>query len=178
MRKATRLLTSDPAFLLTPVFSFWTYGPTTSGGCYACGMTDPKISFSYRLTWVNSFLTIFGTFVVVVSYDFSIRTDVTTLFTADSLLGHHTFMLFFLTYPFPLFAFALVCLILVQHFEKCSGCCGASCTENLRLTGTDKTETHVKRKRSSKGVKRGTSVEEKVTNEEGGEYRRRSLIIV
>ena len=148
MRKASRLFISDPAFLLTPVFSFWTYGPTTpGGGCYAIGIPKPKISFSFRLTWVNSFLTIVGPFLVVMSYDFLIRYNITTLFTADSFLGNQSFLLFFISYPTPLFAVALTCLLLVQHLGKCSGCCCKCFTENC-LPMTDKTETFVKTNRT------------------------------
>jgi len=143
MRMASRLFISDPAFLLTPVFSFWTYGPTTlGGGCYAIGIPEPKISLSFRLTWVNSFLTIVGPFVVVMSYDFLITENITTLFTADSFLGNQSFLLFFISYPIPLFSIALTCLLLVQHLGKCSGSCCKCFTENC-LSMTVKTETFV-----------------------------------
>lgn len=190
MKKATRLFISDPAFVLTPVFSFWTYGPMTSGGCYAYGITEPKISFSFRLTWVNSFVTIVGTFGVVLLHDFSIRMGISHLFTAESWLGNQSFLLFFFTYPLPLFALAIICLILVQHLEKCSSCYCECFTDNC-LPLTDKTETFVTTRvelnlreykidsHVRKYSRRGSMVEEKIKISNVRKYqRRKSLVIV
>ena len=57
LRKATSTLIIFPALLLTPVFSFWTFGPISSKHHCIYKIKEPKIHLSYRLTWINTIFT-------------------------------------------------------------------------------------------------------------------------
>ena len=56
-RKATSTLTIFPAIILTPVFSFWTFGPVSPKYCCIYKIKEPNIHLSYRLTWINAIFT-------------------------------------------------------------------------------------------------------------------------
>merc|ERR1712223_1724192 len=55
--KATATIIKFPAFVLTPAFTFWTFGPVASTACCIYRKNEPKIHLSYRFTWINALLT-------------------------------------------------------------------------------------------------------------------------
>ena len=128
--------------MLTPVFSFWTYGPKMSGGCYTYKNAEPRLPLSFRLTWVNSIITFASPFLLITLNEFVIKSDILLFFTADSWIGHGSFLNFFVMHSLPLFVLAIICLILVQHLDKCSCFCCKCFTENC-LPMTEKKETLV-----------------------------------
>ena len=109
---------NHPALVLTPAFSFWTYGPVRANGCCAYRRNEPKICLSFRLTWVNTLLTVGGMVaLVLISRHYSILTgesdDIDFLF------------LIFVGAFVPL---AIICQLLVQFLDKCKWlCCGCLC---------------------------------------------------
>ena len=121
IKKATSTVIAHPALVLTPVFSFWTFGPRKSGGCCAYKRAEPGICVSFRLTWFNTILTLFGMFGVVAIHDtFIIGTNPLPL----SLL-RWMFQILFL-----MFAPAAICLLLIQFLDKCACCCCRCFKEN------------------------------------------------
>ena len=128
-----------------------------------------NISFNFKRTWINSFVTIAGTFGVVVIYKFVISKNITFVYGADSWRGNHGFMHFFFTFSLPLFAFAILCLILVQHLAKCSCCCCKCFTETC-LPMTVKTESRVRSARNN--------LPEETFNEGRRSSRRTSVVFV
>ena len=106
-----------PALVLTPMFSFWTVGPSgTSTACcgrFNCSNNELKVSF--RQTWVNVIISTFG----CVSY-VAIFLDTELLFWY--FLYHRVIpflVLYFLGAVFP--------LLLLQFLDKCKKCCCACC---------------------------------------------------
>ena len=57
IRKATTTIIQFPAIVLTPAFTFWTFGPISSTSCCIYKKNEPMIYLSYRFTWINALLT-------------------------------------------------------------------------------------------------------------------------
>ena len=130
IKKATTTVIAHPALMLTPVFSFWTFGPPTSGGCCAYKKAEPKIYLSFKLTWINSLLTLCGSFGVVAIYETVISIDPPwDLSYLDSGVANSIFA-YFLIITLPLFALAAICLLLIQFLDRCSCCCCKCFKEN------------------------------------------------
>ena len=125
IKKATTTVIAHPALMLTPVFSFWTFGPPTSGGCCAYKKAEPKIYLSFKLTWINSILTLCGSFGVVAIFE----TFLNTYPHRDPYYVHALFS-YFLIFTLPLFALAAICLLLIQFLDRCSCCCCKCFKEN------------------------------------------------
>ena len=122
IRKATSTVIAHPALIMTPIFSFWTFGPVKSGGCCAYRRSEPKICLSFRLTWFNAVLTFCGTFGLVVAYEAFIKTEYS--WSLNGVISPYDPVLFLFLIAFlPLFAFAVILLLLIQFMEKCSCCC-------------------------------------------------------
>ena len=127
IKKATTTVIAHPALVLTPVFSFWTFGPPTSGGCCAYKKAEQRMNLSFRLTWINSLLTLCGTVGVVAIHE----TFISTYHPWDPYMdGWDSLFHFFLIGTLPLFALAAICLLLIQFLERCSCCCCTCFKEN------------------------------------------------
>ena len=129
IKKATATVIAQPALVLTPVFSFWTFGPCTSGGCCPYRKTEPKLCLSFRLTWVNCILTLGGSYglMAIFQYLISPRVD---WYTRD-------FNVVFVFVASPLYALATLCQLLIQFLDKCL-CCGCRCFKDNCLPLTEK----------------------------------------
>ena len=160
IKKAATTVIAHPALVLTPVFSFWTFGPRTSGRCCAYKIAEPKICLSFRLTWINSILTFCGTFVVVaITYHIKtlrlsdnqlpsslsliqkmVELSVMELdLCQDYLIRDRCLDLMFVGDFGYLFSFAIatICLLLIQFLDKCS-CCFCRCFKESCLPMTEK----------------------------------------
>ena len=122
IKKATSTVIAHPAFVLTPVFSFWTFGPPTSG-CCVYKKAEQRIHLSFRLTWINFILTLSGSFGVVAIHE----TFISIYPPWDPYWGYLSVFIF---YTMPLFALAAICLLLIQFLERCSCCCCTCFKEN------------------------------------------------
>ena len=121
--KAIKSIIAQPALILTPFFSFWTFGPVKLDGCCAYRKSESKICLSFRLTWFNAILSFCGILGLVVVHESFISGCPWTM-DPCSLLGH------FLIIYLPLFALAIICLLLIQFMDKCSSCCCRGCKDN------------------------------------------------
>ena len=122
IKKATTTVIAHPALMLTPVFSFWTFGPPTSGGCCAYKKAEQRIHLSFRLTWINYILTLSGSFGVVAIDEIFLKVN---QLGWDSDLANISFFI-----TLPLFAIATICLLLIQFLDLCSCCCCTCFDEN------------------------------------------------
>ena len=122
IKKATTTVIDQPAFILTPVFSFWTFGPCTSGGDCSYKKTEPKLCLSFRLTWVNYILTLGGSCGLMAPFFLFSNADPNILFVFVTL---------------PLYAIATISLLLVQFLDQCLCCC-CRCFKDNCLPLTEK----------------------------------------
>ena len=112
IRKATATIIRFPAFIFSPAFTFWTFGPVPSTSCCIYRKKEPKIHLSYRFTWINAFLTscITGGFL---AYRFSELWD-----------PYHSQYFYS---ALALLSLSLITLVLIQFLGKCSRLCSESC---------------------------------------------------
>ena len=104
---------NHPALVLTPAFSFWTYGPVRDNGCCAYRRNEPKICLSFRLTWVNTLLTTGGMVaLILITMHYSILTGESDDIDFLYLIFSGAFL--------PL---AIICQLLVQFLNKCKWLC-------------------------------------------------------
>ena len=111
-----------PPIILTPVFSFWTFGDIK--GCCKRN-TDNKIKVSFRLTWGNIIITTFGNLGLFLVH----------FFTKDLLknsLEHLTYQqfnnnLFYHMISGSCLVLSWITLIILQNLQKCQkvycSCC-------------------------------------------------------
>ena len=142
IKRATQAIIALPALILTPVFSFWTFGPQSSGGyCAYKKMARQNIELSFRLTWINTLLTLGGSFgVAAIIYNLEKATrqenqlSMDQLNFCDSLHVNHSSCLEItriFSYSYLLvFGFALIPLLLIQFLDKCSCFCCRCFKEN------------------------------------------------
>ena len=109
---------NHPALVLTPAFSFWTFGAVRADGCCAYRRKEPKICLSFRLTWVNFLMTIGGMAALFLySIFYRAREHVGSVAWHELIL----FIVFLIT-------IAMICLLLIQFLDKCKWlCCGCFC---------------------------------------------------
>jgi len=110
-RNAMSTMIDHPALVLTPAFSFWTFGPVRANGCCTYRRNEPKICLSFRLTWVNAFLTLAPMIPLIISEYFRIY--------EEGIVG----IIMWLT-----LASSIISLLLIQFLDKCKWlCCGCLC---------------------------------------------------
>ena len=147
IKRATQAIIALPALILTPVFSFWTFGPQSSGGyCAYKKIARQNIEPRFTLTWINTLLTLGGSFgVAAIIYKLEKATrqenqlSMDQLNFCDSLHVNHSSCLEItqiFSYSYLLvFGFALIPLLLIQFLDKCSClCCGCFKEHCLPMT--------------------------------------------
>ena len=112
-RKLPATIIKYPALLLTPVFSYWSFG--CASGCSCKGQNHVKVS--WWLTWGNFIITFFGILSMLgIEYAKQSRT-----LTFSRYLFHDTAIGFIFI---PLLILSWVSLIILQTLPKCyKGCC-------------------------------------------------------
>ena len=123
-----------PALIVTPMFSFWTFGPTircSCGQCYCSAFkVGHKIQISAKLTWLN----------IVISF-----AGVAGFCWVLDLHPHNRPIPFYIMIP------SVVLVILIQTLDYCKSCCCRACITHCypvtKLTTLDPTtmETQVNR---------------------------------
>ena len=114
IKKSLSTVIDHPALVLTPAFSFWTFGPVRADGCCAYRRKEAKICLSFRLTWFNTFLTFCGMLALLLI----------TIMIIPERRRDLLWSLFGLCF----FAGAIICLLLIQFLDKCKWlCCGFLC---------------------------------------------------
>ena len=149
IKKATSTVIALPALVLTPVFSFFTFGPHKSGGCCPYKKSEQKICLSFRLSWINAVLTICGISgaAAAIYHLETIRLSDKQLSKIDlntcaAIKVKDNECLEFLldiwgnfNYIFYIFGLASICLLLIQFLDRCSClCCGCFKEHCLPMT--------------------------------------------
>ena len=68
-KKTIKTITQFPALILTPIFSYWVFGPMESKSCSnLCCRENSRLGLSFFHTWINAGLTIVGQ--IIFSYLF------------------------------------------------------------------------------------------------------------
>ena len=92
-----------PALLLTPVFSYWTFGDPK--GCCK-GNPESKLKVSFRLTWVNLAITALG--------------------SLGLFLIHFSLNIFYFI-SWSCLILSWITLIILHNLQKCQKCCCTCC---------------------------------------------------
>ena len=130
IRRATSILSTFPALVLTPMFTFWTFGPISSKGCCVYRKNETKIHLSFRLTWINAIFTscINGGFLAYAWVHNIV--NVRNIYKTPLSWNDECFIVACYMAPLP-----IVSLLLIQFLGKCSCCCCKPFKENcLPLT--------------------------------------------
>ena len=107
-RKATSAILAHPALILTPAFTFWTFG-NDFRLCGNCKKGLPRLGVSFRLTWINAIMSITECMILIIHF-------------FPSVLPRLELELF-LSILLSLFGLSLISLLLIQFLDKCSSCC-------------------------------------------------------
>ena len=120
-----KMIVQYPAIILTPVFSYWTFGDPK--GC--CRRNpDNKLKVSFRLTWGNVVMTASGNLGLFLVHFF-------TKDLSDPLITKH-FIIMQYHYPSNLFLHIIsgsclvvswITLIILQNLQKVQKCCFSFC---------------------------------------------------
>jgi len=119
-KKTIKTITQFPALILTPIFSYWVFGPIESKSCSnLCCRENSRLGLSFFHTWINAGLTIVGQ--IIFSYLFF-----------DILKQDHTC---YCRFPFyaqatTLHVFCVILLLLIQFLSQCN-CCKSSCCDEI-----------------------------------------------
>ena len=120
LKRGFSVVMKFPALVLTPMFSFWTVGPSgTSTACcgrFNCHNNELKVSF--RQTWVNVLISTIG----CVSY-VAIFLDTEELFRE----GSGPFLYIVVPFLVVYFLGAVFPVLLLQFLDKCKKCCCTCC---------------------------------------------------
>ena len=105
-----------PALLLTPVFSYWTFGDPK--GCCK-GNPESKLKVSFRLTWVNLAITALGN-LGLFAVHFSMKklgfSDIESFDNMQFYVGSCSCLVL-----------SWITLILLNNLQKCQKCCCTCC---------------------------------------------------
>ena len=133
IKKAIIRVVAHPALVLTPFFSFWTFGPVKLDSFCTYRRSETKICLSFRQTWLNAILSFCGTFGMVALHETFYAQNPWKINLSLILAKKGTdveVLSWFLVAYLPLLAISIICLLLIQFMDKCSSCCCQSCKEN------------------------------------------------
>ena len=120
-KKTIKTITQFPALILTPMFSYWVFGPIESTSCSnLCCRENSRLGLSFFHTWINAGLTIVGQ--IIFAYLFF-----------DSLNGDGLCYCGFPIYALAitLHVFCVILLLLIQILSQYNCCCNSSCCNEI-----------------------------------------------
>ena len=128
LKRGFALVRKFPALILTPMFCFWTVGPSgTSTACcgrFNCHNNELKVSF--RETWVNALISTIG----CVSY-VAIFLDTEELLNVSQIKRGYgppgPFLEIIIPFLVLYFLGAVFPVLLLQFLDKCKKCCCTCC---------------------------------------------------
>ena len=113
-KKTIKTITQFPALILTPLFSYWVFGPMESKSCSnLCCRENSRLGLSFFHTWINAGLTIVGQ--IIFTYLFH-----------DILVWRAPIYLIAIT----LHVFCVILLLLIQILSQCN-CCNYSYSDEI-----------------------------------------------
>ena len=125
LKRGLKLSYRYPAILLTPLFSFWTFG-SAEKSCCGCPWNgkSKKIQVSFTLSYINMLISLPGYCI----WALKLMIDIYSNF--DSF-DHPPFYSFLFIGLFGcwcwFFVFQVLPMLLLQFLDRCSGCCSACC---------------------------------------------------
>ena len=133
LTKSVRMVLQYPALLLTPVFSYWTFGDMTG---FCMGNDKNHLQVSFRLTWGNVIITLMGNLGLVVAH--SITKPLTYTWRGTTLLEDSLHLHLVSGSCFVVSVFTLFILQKLQNCQRfCCACwrmCWPRCTTTRRKT--------------------------------------------
>ena len=114
LRNSFKIIAQYPALVLTPVFSYWTFGDPK--GCFKKN-PDNKLKVSFRLTWGNIILTTIGNLGIFLVHFFT-KKEWSRAFTGNMII--HIISCSFLVISW-------ITLIILQNLQKCQKICCSCC---------------------------------------------------
>ena len=95
------------------MFSFWTIGPLRLSSFYkAFNGKSQKLSISFWLSWANVLLTLLGPICTAIFY------------------SSRAFIPVFMIFSYPVLAFSILTLVLIQFLDLCKNSCSPCCQSN------------------------------------------------
>ena len=112
-KKTIKTITQFPALILTPIFSYWVFGPMESKSCSnLCCRENSRLGLSFFHTWINAGLTIVGQIIFTfLFYDILKQDDIGMPLYAIAIILH---------------VFCVILLLLIQFLSQYN-CCNSSC---------------------------------------------------
>ena len=119
-KKTIKTITQFPALILTPIFSYWVFGPMESKSCSnLCCRENSRLGLSFFHTWINAGLTIVGQ--IIFSYLFF---DILKQRVAPR--NYHPYY----AIAIILHVFCVILHLLIQFLSQCN-CCNSSCCDEI-----------------------------------------------
>ena len=117
-KKTIKTITQFPALILTPIFSYWVFGPMESKSCTnLCCRENSRLGLSFFHTWINAGLTIVGQIIFTfLFYDILKQDDIGMPLYAIAIILH---------------VFCVILLLLIQILSQCNRCCNSSCCDEI-----------------------------------------------
>ena len=115
-----------PALLLTPVFSYWTFGDLK--GCCK-GNPESKLKVSFRLSWGNFVITALGN-LGLFAVHFSMKESVDKDGNLTENMAYYIISCSFLVLSW-------ITLIILHNLQKCQRCCYTCCCHEYQKTYLD-----------------------------------------
>ena len=119
-QRTIKTIANFPAIILTPVFSYWVFGPIEGFSCPTwCRGGNSNLGVSFLHTWINAGLTVYGQLMFV--------TIVFLNSNGDSIY------IMFAVYSLPCHILSIIMLILLQCLQKCNccTCCTTGCCTSI-----------------------------------------------
>ena len=121
-KKTIKTITQFPALILTPIFSYWVFGPMESKSCSnLCCRENSRLGLSFFHTWINAGLTIVGQIIFSCLFfdilKLGFQNEISTSFPVYAL-------------AIILHVFCVILLLLIQFLSQCN-CCNSSCCDEI-----------------------------------------------
>ena len=114
-QRTIKTIANFPAIILTPVFSYWVFGPIEGFSCPTwCRGGNSNLGVSFLHTWINVSLTVFS----------QLMFSIIVFFTSNGGLSMFAYT------SLPCHILSIIMLILLQCLQKCN-CCTSSCCESI-----------------------------------------------
>ena len=116
-KKTIKTITQFPALILTPIFSYWVFGPieSTTSCSNLCCHENSRLGLSFFHTWINAGLTIVGQIVFTYLFFDILNTGGSFPVYALAIIPH---------------VFCVILLLLIQFLSQCN-CCNSPCCNEI-----------------------------------------------
>ena len=121
-KETIKTIIQFPALILTPMFSYWVFGPIESKSCSnLCCRENSRLGLSFLYTWINAGLTIVGQIIFTYLFYDILDNDL----CKDNGCGFPYYAIAII-----LHVFCVILLLLIQFLSQCN-CCNSSCCDEI-----------------------------------------------